>query len=126
MHLLFKCDFSFHILLNLIPDVEGFLFRPTILQLFEFLDEVQRFNSHDKNFSFFVICCLVYFIWRERNDRRFSRKHCNLTVVYHKIVQAISAKATRWKNSDSLRHSFPTCFPSQFQLQDGFLEVSGQ
>ncbi|KAL0917530.1 hypothetical protein M5K25_012596 [Dendrobium thyrsiflorum] len=92
MHILFHCGFSFQILTSLLPDVEGFLFRPSLLQLFEFLDEIQR----------------------ERNDRRFTKKHSSQFAICHKITVAISAKAIRWKNFDKLCNSFPHCFSRQF------------
>ncbi|PKU78886.1 hypothetical protein MA16_Dca000230 [Dendrobium catenatum] len=94
-HLFFQCDFSFQILRILMPDVETFLLRPTLLQFFNFFYEVHWYKSHDKNFSFSMVCYLVYFIWRERNQRRFSRKQASPITLYRLVISAISFKATR-------------------------------
>lgn len=70
--------------LNVISLLRFYLFRCLIWMdffsdplccCFFFFYEVQQFNSSEKNFYFFVISCSVYFLWREKNDRRFAGIH---------------------------------------------------
>ncbi|PKU79207.1 hypothetical protein MA16_Dca000551 [Dendrobium catenatum] len=117
LHLFFQCDFSFEVLITLIPDAGNFLLRPTILQIFEFLDEIQRFNSNERNFSFLMICCLVYFIWRERNSRRFMQKKASPMVVLNLAASAIVLKSRRWKIWENFAASFPSCYIRQTGFQ---------
>ncbi|XP_020680432.2 uncharacterized protein LOC110098065 [Dendrobium catenatum] len=109
-HLFFLCDFSFDVLAGLLPILNCFLLRPSLLQLFEFMDEISIFNAVEKNFCYFVVCCVIYFLWRERNDRRFSGTNMTLPEMLKKITWAISLKVYNWKSSEALRATFPTCF----------------
>ncbi|PKU78251.1 Putative ribonuclease H protein [Dendrobium catenatum] len=109
-HLFFSCEFSFGVLSSLLPILNGFLFRPTTLQLFEFLEEIGTFNAVEKKFCYLVICCVIYFLWRERNDRRFSSSQRNLFEVGKQVAMAISSKVSHWKAKDELFCSFPNCF----------------
>ncbi|XP_020680603.1 uncharacterized protein LOC110098203 [Dendrobium catenatum] len=76
-HLFFQCPFSFSVLHALIPDVGCFLLRPTIMQLFEFYEDYQVFGAAERNFCYLSTCCMVYFLWRERNDRRYGGMFTN-------------------------------------------------
>ncbi|KAL0904222.1 hypothetical protein M5K25_026305 [Dendrobium thyrsiflorum] len=106
-HLLFECDFSFSVLSSLLPSVSAFLLRPNISQVFEFLDNTLQLHTLEKNFCFLVVCCSTYFIWRERNNRRFSGKWESPNTVTANIKHAIRLKVKRWKNSEHLFHKFP-------------------
>ncbi|KAH0465191.1 hypothetical protein IEQ34_005294 [Dendrobium chrysotoxum] len=125
-HLFFQCKFTFHALELLLPNVKGFFLRPTLLQLFEFFDEKHKLNSSGKAFCFSVICCLVYFMWREKNDRRYGRKFCNSATICHKVSMAITAKTSKWKHFDSIKASFPDCFSHQYSCRPGSIGVSGE
>ncbi|KAL0913715.1 hypothetical protein M5K25_017196 [Dendrobium thyrsiflorum] len=54
-HLFFSCDYSFSVISQLLPILDSFLFRPSSMQLFEFLKDISIYNSAEKNFCYFVI-----------------------------------------------------------------------
>ncbi|PKU83287.1 hypothetical protein MA16_Dca006688 [Dendrobium catenatum] len=109
-HMFFQCPFSFSILHSLLPDVRGFLLRPNLLQLFEHFEDCQSIEGAECNFCYFVICCTLYFLWRERNDRRYGGKYSTIHTLCHKISMAITAKVSKWKYFDKLQKAFPNCF----------------
>ncbi|PKU61258.1 Putative ribonuclease H protein [Dendrobium catenatum] len=109
-HLYFSCEFSFAIITYLLPVLNCFLLRPTVLQLFEFVEEISTLNPVEKNFCYFVICCVIYFIWRERNDRRFEGSHLSQHELCKKIAWIISCKTSKWKDFELLQALFPSCF----------------
>ncbi|KAI0507814.1 hypothetical protein KFK09_013942 [Dendrobium nobile] len=116
-HLFFQCPFSFSVLHSLIPDVGCFLLRPNILQLFEYFEDFQVFGAAERNFCYLSICCMIYFLWRERNDRRYGGIHSTVFALSHKISRAISVKVSKWKHVDSLQITFPNCFFGRFYQQ---------
>ncbi|PKU64842.1 Putative ribonuclease H protein [Dendrobium catenatum] len=121
LHMFFTCEFSFGVISALLPSLGCFLFRPSLLQSFEFFDDMQHLDRQDKNFCFLVICCSVYFLWRERNVRCFEGTSEDMNYICFKISQAIKAKTKCWKSFERLNIKFPHCFLLQHHsITDGF------
>ncbi|KAI0492597.1 hypothetical protein KFK09_026871 [Dendrobium nobile] len=93
-HLFFECDYSFSILSKLMSNLGFLLLRPNILQIFEYIDDT---HTRNKDFYYLLICCAVYHIWRERNDRKFGDKSVSSTSLVLKIKAAIFSKIMKWK-----------------------------
>ncbi|KAL0908831.1 hypothetical protein M5K25_023340 [Dendrobium thyrsiflorum] len=70
----------------------------------------QLLSVGEKNFCYFVICCVVYYIWRSRNDARFGDMIIYVSSTLWNIIRAIQAKCSKWKNVNLLQASFPFCF----------------
>ncbi|KAL0915815.1 hypothetical protein M5K25_013274 [Dendrobium thyrsiflorum] len=66
--------------------------------------------AYEKNFCYFVVCCSVYFLWKERNERRFNAAVSPIQTTVRKISHAIHAKTSSWKYIEALQTSFPSCF----------------
>ncbi|PKU85442.1 hypothetical protein MA16_Dca003181 [Dendrobium catenatum] len=98
-HLFFECDFSFSILSNLMKNLGFLLLRPNILQIFEYIEDTKH---RDKNFYFLIICCAVYHIWRERNERKFGENSVYSTSLAQKIKSAVLSKIQKWKKGGDL------------------------
>ncbi|PKU79643.1 Putative ribonuclease H protein [Dendrobium catenatum] len=102
-HLFFECDFSFRIMILLIPQSQTLLFRPNLLQTFEFVEEIS-----DSNEMLYFYCLMInstiYYIWRARNDMIFGNFIQCQTTVSRKIKKAIAAKLEKWKNGSNLLH----------------------
>ncbi|XP_028551780.1 uncharacterized protein LOC110101382 [Dendrobium catenatum] len=98
-HLFFECTYSFYILKCLIPGVEIFLLRPSILQLFDWMNGEFGSNANTLNFYKLAVGCIIYFTWKERNRRRFGgNSNCSTTVllnikrvIFEKLVLSGSA-----------------------------------
>ncbi|PKU63786.1 Putative ribonuclease H protein [Dendrobium catenatum] len=101
-HLFFSCDFSYYVLKTILPDFNCFLLRPNLSQTFEFIENSARFNKREKNFCFLALSCIIYHIWRERNNRRFSGLRINVARLICNITSALRLKTLKWKNRDSL------------------------
>lgn len=107
-HLFFECDFLFLVISELLPDLGSFLMQPMLSQLLEHFESIQDYKSKYKLFCYFVVCVVVYYLWRERNNRRFSGawvSHSSLCVT---VRNAIRLKAFKWKNFEELKEFFPT------------------
>ncbi|PKU68607.1 Putative ribonuclease H protein [Dendrobium catenatum] len=101
-HLFFGCQYSFSIIKALIPGANGFLMEPSLLQILGWLDDDDLRTVEEKAFFSLIICCCVYFIWKERNQRRFCNiLNCHNSTVFC-IKKAVHAKVSNWKNSSSL------------------------
>ncbi|KAL0906030.1 hypothetical protein M5K25_024490 [Dendrobium thyrsiflorum] len=99
-HLFFECDFSFSILVKIIPDAAVLLFRPSILQLLDWI------NEHDcsmKDLRLLSACCSMYHIWKERNGRRFGNSVNSQSTVISHIKKAVYAKIYKWRNFEYLK-----------------------
>ncbi|PKU71829.1 hypothetical protein MA16_Dca008358 [Dendrobium catenatum] len=98
-HLFFECDYSFSIISKLMSNLGYLLFRPNVLQIFEYIKD-----THDKNkeFYYLLICTSVYFIWRERNERKFGGNSVSSTSLALKIKAAVLSKIMRWKSREIL------------------------
>ncbi|PKU70563.1 Putative ribonuclease H protein [Dendrobium catenatum] len=98
-HIFFECDYAFHVLTGTIPGMKTFLFRPTILQVFEWIKGNFKGKKKVKNFHFILIGCIIYHIWKERNGRRFGHIfNCHNSLIL-KVKRNISERIAKWKNS---------------------------
>ncbi|PKU72535.1 hypothetical protein MA16_Dca008592 [Dendrobium catenatum] len=105
-HLFFGCQFSFSILTRLLPELNCFLLRPTLLQIFDFIELSPIYNRQEKDFCCLTLSCTIYYIWRERNNRRFSNVCLNSVKLICIISSAIRFKVSKWKNKDGLLRRF--------------------
>ncbi|PKU65490.1 hypothetical protein MA16_Dca012212 [Dendrobium catenatum] len=96
VHLLFECDYSFQVICKLIPQFTSFLLRPNIAQAFQFISGFE--SSMEVKFGLLLILNVtVYFIWTERNSRKFNgRISCAITLA-KKISNVVYLKLDRWK-----------------------------
>ncbi|KAI0506993.1 hypothetical protein KFK09_013111 [Dendrobium nobile] len=101
-HLFFECSYSFSILNSIIPGSKNFLFRPTILQLCQWVETKFSSSQTFMNFNFLMICCILYQLWRERNYRRFGNEFRSSSSLHYYIKKLIIEKVSRWKNSNVL------------------------
>ncbi|KAL0904023.1 hypothetical protein M5K25_026093 [Dendrobium thyrsiflorum] len=98
-HLFFECNYSFSILTKLIPFAHTFFLRPNILQLLEWINDQ---DPNVRQLYFLITCCSIYFIWKERNGRRFGGNfNCTSSTVLT-IKKAVFSKVSNWKNSELL------------------------
>lgn len=100
----------FKVLALLLPSLQSFLLKPTMLLVFHFLDEQLHSNVVEKNFGFFVDSCVVYHICRARNDRWYAGKEDTIKGITSRIICAIHSKTHSWKNLDLLHATFPSYF----------------
>ncbi|KAI0494853.1 hypothetical protein KFK09_024999 [Dendrobium nobile] len=101
-HLYFECNFSHSILSCLIPESAALLMRPNLMQMLDWVNENDSFSSTKKKLYFFSISCLIYFIWRERNERRFKSNASSTTTVKLKINRVISTKVSKWHGQNRI------------------------
>ncbi|KAL0924089.1 hypothetical protein M5K25_004894 [Dendrobium thyrsiflorum] len=100
-HLFFECQFSFNIILKLIPQANSLLLRPNAHQFFDWLDDLNC-NADMLRLHKLITCCSIYLIWKERNDRRYGgNSNCWIT-VYKAIQKSVCAKVFKWKNGIEL------------------------
>ncbi|KAL0906259.1 hypothetical protein M5K25_024737 [Dendrobium thyrsiflorum] len=90
-HLFFDCNFSHSILSNLIPAASSLLLRPNIHQLLDWIVECPNYNEQTKCFYYLITCCVIYFVWRERNNRKFG--NCANS---HNSDQFLQLETSRW------------------------------
>ncbi|KAI0511714.1 hypothetical protein KFK09_012346 [Dendrobium nobile] len=109
-HLFFECDFTFTVLVLVLPLFQSFLLRPNLLMAVEFLDSSIIFASFEKNLCFSIMACTVYHIWRERNNRRFSNAWQSPVTVADGIKAIIRKKVKSWKNVDQLKQIYSSIF----------------
>ncbi|KAI0522403.1 hypothetical protein KFK09_004782 [Dendrobium nobile] len=101
-HLFFECTFSFSILRGIIPGVEIFLLRPSILQLFDWIKSEFSGNAEILKFHKVAVCSIIYYTWKERNGRRFSgNSQCHTTVMIN-IKRILFEKVMHWKSANVL------------------------
>ncbi|PKU87725.1 hypothetical protein MA16_Dca017785 [Dendrobium catenatum] len=105
-HLYFECDFTFRTLTALLPSLGIFYLRPNLHQVYDFLSNIRHFSSFDSHFCYLTISVIVYWIWRERNGRKFSSLRKNQSEMMAVIIQAIRAKVIKWKHYDTLKVNF--------------------
>ncbi|PKU64267.1 Putative ribonuclease H protein [Dendrobium catenatum] len=101
-HLMFECDYSFTVLHNLIPMVGDFLLRPRLRQVINFLGEQTYSGKKQKELLLLTACCATYYLWRERNERKFNFKFRNTSSLCLVIKYAVEAKISSWKHSENL------------------------
>ncbi|KAL0914872.1 hypothetical protein M5K25_015257 [Dendrobium thyrsiflorum] len=106
-HILFECDYSFTVLSKLIPYLGEFLLRPRLMQVLLFLGERPFILNKQREFYLLIVCCTTYYLWRERNDRRFSSNFKSTSTLCSLIKSAVVAKTSKWKNVEDLIVSWP-------------------
>lgn len=105
-HLFFECDFSFTVISSVLPALNCFYLRPNLSQTYDYFHNNQHYNALEKNFCFLTISATVYFLWRERNKRRFSNSWDTPYSITAAIVNAIRTKVRTWKSVDKLETRF--------------------
>ncbi|KAI0529431.1 hypothetical protein KFK09_001980 [Dendrobium nobile] len=105
-HLFFNCDFTFNVINNLIPDLNSFLLRPTLIQVFYYIDNQLPLSKWEKNFCWLTVGCTVYHLWRERNNRKFANIWNSMENIIFTIKNAIRIKTYSWKNFHNLMEKF--------------------
>ncbi|KAL0907108.1 hypothetical protein M5K25_025651 [Dendrobium thyrsiflorum] len=106
-HLFFECEYSYNVLTDLLPELGAFLLRPNIFQAFEFLDNT---IFSDKNFGFLTITVVIYYLWMERNSRRFSNSWNSPEQICNLISKALKLKTRKWKHLNEISRRFPRIF----------------
>ncbi|KAL0922303.1 hypothetical protein M5K25_006276 [Dendrobium thyrsiflorum] len=98
-HLFFECDYNFNVLTELLPELGAFLLRPNIFQAFELLDNTL---FSDKKFGFLTITAAIYYLWMERNSRRFSNSWNSPEHIFNLISKALKLKTRKWKQLNEI------------------------
>lgn len=106
-HLFFECDYSFLVISYLLPQMNKFYMRPTLLQLLEHYDQIQKKFIKEKNFIYLDISSLVYILWIERNSRCFYGNRISPLTHCYSVRNAIKLKVSNWKNYEELQRTFP-------------------
>ncbi|PKU69588.1 Putative ribonuclease H protein [Dendrobium catenatum] len=101
-HLFFDCNYSHNIITNLIPELASMLLRPNLMQIFDWVNENQNLSTQTKRLYFIIICCTVYHVWRERNERKFALTASSTTTILIKIKKVILCKVSKWCDGDLL------------------------
>ncbi|PKU72989.1 hypothetical protein MA16_Dca007552 [Dendrobium catenatum] len=105
-HLFFGCDFSFGVLTKLLPATNAFYLRPNLYHVYDFMWNDAILAVLEKKIASLVIAAMVYFLWRERNQRRFSDVRKSINQVCDDICVAVCVKVKNWKNHDGLEGKF--------------------
>ncbi|KAL0925207.1 hypothetical protein M5K25_003524 [Dendrobium thyrsiflorum] len=95
-HLFFECDYAFAALKSLIPCLGDFLLRPRLTDIFLFLEGRSYHSKHQKIIHLLKVCCAVYFIWRERNERRFNNTYRSSATLCALITNAHLSTFVGW------------------------------
>ncbi|KAL0908079.1 hypothetical protein M5K25_022549 [Dendrobium thyrsiflorum] len=83
---------------NLLPLFRKFFLRPNIIQALEHIVGLE-IDHKVKNAYLLILNAIVYFIWVERNSRRFNAKTvCAIITMSKKITRAIYLKLDKWKD----------------------------
>ncbi|KAI0522769.1 hypothetical protein KFK09_005154 [Dendrobium nobile] len=105
-HIFFSCDFSYIVITSLFPPLGAFLLRPNLMQTFQWFDDSVDYCCWEKNFCYFTICCTIYYLWHERNSRRFENVWKSPSQLFYIIRNAIIAKVKHWNRFDELKDRF--------------------
>ncbi|KAI0491496.1 hypothetical protein KFK09_025756 [Dendrobium nobile] len=105
-HLFFTCDFTFYILTAILPEFKCYLLRPNLPQTLDFIQNSVSYIKVEKDFCYLAISCIIYQLWRERNNRRFGDTSVNVTRLICNISMALRLKTLKWKNRDLLLQRF--------------------
>ncbi|KAI0497238.1 hypothetical protein KFK09_020461 [Dendrobium nobile] len=54
------------------------------------------------NFYKLTVCCITYYLWKERNSRRFGGISNSSTTLVWSIKKVVIEKVLKWKNSYGL------------------------
>ncbi|KAI0519028.1 hypothetical protein KFK09_006467 [Dendrobium nobile] len=101
-HLFFECSYSFAIITHIMPAAHGFLLKPNVMQLLDWIETTYSMNSGEKSFYLLAACCSIYFIWKERNDRRFGTSSHSFVTTAFVIKKAVLEKVYKWQNASIL------------------------
>ncbi|KAL0927368.1 hypothetical protein M5K25_001532 [Dendrobium thyrsiflorum] len=96
-HILFECDYSYSVLINVIPIMGNFLLRPRLSQLLVFLGDCNFSVKGQYHLYLLTVCCATYNIWRERNERRFNSNYRSSSSLSMLIKSSVERKAAPWK-----------------------------
>ncbi|XP_020699622.1 uncharacterized protein LOC110111904 [Dendrobium catenatum] len=105
-HLFFGCDYSFTVICTLLPELGAFLMRPNLMQTYDYFGSSSHLPNWEKYLCFLVINCTIYFVWRERNTRRFDNVWKSPIEIVAYIRHALLAKVKNWKNFNDLKGRF--------------------
>ncbi|XP_020690389.1 uncharacterized protein LOC110105289 [Dendrobium catenatum] len=95
-HLFFECEFTFQVLLKVFPYFNRMLLRPNLGQAFQSIEDWDM-DKRRKNYCFMLLCAIVYYLWRARNDRLFGNLiDCQNTIIA-KIKRTVNLKTAKWK-----------------------------
>ncbi|XP_020682452.1 uncharacterized protein LOC110099590 [Dendrobium catenatum] len=101
-HLLLECDYSFQVICKLIPQFTSFLFRPNLAQAFQFISGIDS-TKKVKLGLLLILNVTEYFIWIERNSRKYNgRISCAITLA-KKISSVVYLKLNSWKCGNSVK-----------------------
>ncbi|KAL0915110.1 hypothetical protein M5K25_015509 [Dendrobium thyrsiflorum] len=101
-HIFFECLFSFNVLTRLMPTFHNFLLHPNIHQAFDHIYGIEE-NLKVINGTLLLLNATVYFIWLERNNRRFNSKYlCDISLA-KQISRAVYLKLDRWKAGKEIK-----------------------
>ncbi|KAL0923617.1 hypothetical protein M5K25_007680 [Dendrobium thyrsiflorum] len=93
-HLFFECYYSFTILVKLIPNFQYFYLRPSLIQSLNHVGSIAG-TKLEKQGLLLTLNATVYYLWRERNNRRFgSSSHCVVTTT-NLIAKVIKYKLSQ-------------------------------
>ncbi|KAL0917470.1 hypothetical protein M5K25_012532 [Dendrobium thyrsiflorum] len=93
-HLLFECNYSFTVLVKLIPNFHHFYLRLSLIQSLNHVGSIAG-TKIEKQALLLTLNAIVYYLWRERNNRRFgSSSHCVYTTT-NLIAKVIKYKLSQ-------------------------------
>ncbi|PKU63915.1 hypothetical protein MA16_Dca009899 [Dendrobium catenatum] len=98
-HLFFECSYSFSILTGFFHEMNNFLLRPNIFQVYEWINGKYNGNLKLQNFYKLVVSTIIYFVWIERNNRSFGNHSQCQTSLLLCIKRAIFEKIVKWRNA---------------------------
>ncbi|KAL0929168.1 hypothetical protein M5K25_001112 [Dendrobium thyrsiflorum] len=102
VHLLFECDYSFNVLTKLIPQLHIFYFRPNLVQVLLHIDGL-ILSKDIKNGLLLILHVIVYYLWKERNSRKFrSNVVCAITLS-KLIARQVYIKLDKWKSGNLIK-----------------------
>ncbi|XP_020692279.1 uncharacterized protein LOC110106667 [Dendrobium catenatum] len=90
-HLLFECDYSFQLLTLIIPQFKNFYLRPNIIQALHFISGLYS-DSDTTNATLLILHAAVYYLWNERNSRKFNGNASCVTSLKRKVIRAVFLK----------------------------------
>ncbi|PKU77444.1 hypothetical protein MA16_Dca025997 [Dendrobium catenatum] len=104
-HLFFDCEYSYKILIRLIPTLQNFLLRPNVSQALEFIGGLPG-EKKEKAYRLLLFNATIYHIWRERNNRRFNVTAKCFVTLATEIMKDVRIKSLKWmtKKAHSQTH----------------------
>ncbi|XP_028548227.1 uncharacterized protein LOC114578859 [Dendrobium catenatum] len=109
--MLFECDYSFNVLVKLIPSFQTHYFRPTVYLALLYIDNKDKAKKI-KAGRLLILNAIIYHIWIERNNRRFKSSALCANSLIKKISKNINIKLMGWKNGIEENTRLPSEFPA--------------